>query len=75
MVADVKRAYFHAQCKKPTYVQLLPEDILPGEEHMCGRLNFSMYGARDAAANWSEEYTGRLTSMGFTVGKGTPCAF
>ena len=39
MVADVKRAYFHAKCKRLTYVQLPPEDILPGEENMCGRLN------------------------------------
>ena len=75
MVADVKRAYFHAKCKRLTYVKLPPEDVLPGEENMCGRLNFSLYGTRDAAANWAEEYTGRLRSMGFTPGKATPCVF
>merc|ERR1739836_46716 len=75
MVADVKRAYFHAKSKRLTYVKLPPEDIRPGEEGMCGRLNFSMYGTRDAAANWSEEYTERLKRIGFSVGKATPCAF
>ena len=54
MVADAKRAYLHAKCKRPTYVQLPPEDVLPRGENMCGRLNFKMYGTRDAAANWSE---------------------
>lgn len=75
MVADVKWAYFHAKCKRLTYVKLPPEDVLPGEEHLCGRLNYSMYGTRDAAANWSEEYTERLMNMGFTVGKASPCVF
>ena len=75
MVADVKRAYFHARSKRPTYVQLPPEDVGPGEEGMCGRLNFSMYGTRDAAANWSDEYTQRLVEMGFKTGKASPCVF
>ena len=75
MVADVKRAYFHAKSKRTTYVQLPPEDVGPGEENMCGRLNYSMYGTRDAAANWSDEYTQRLIEMGFTVGKATRCVF
>ena len=57
MIMDVKRAYFHARSKRVTYVQLPPEDIGPGEEGMCGRLNFSVYGTRDAAANWSDDYT------------------
>merc|ERR1711938_185593 len=43
MVADVKRAYFHAKSKRTTYVQLPPEDVRPGEENMCGRLNYSMH--------------------------------
>lgn len=31
MVADVKRAYFHAKSKRLTYVKLPPEDVLTGE--------------------------------------------
>ena len=34
-----------------------------------------MYGTRDAAVNWAEEYSGRLINMGFKQGKATPCAF
>ena len=34
-----------------------------------------MYGTRDAAANWSDEYTQRLVEMGFKTGKATPCVF
>ena len=42
MVADVKRAFFHAKAQKLVYVKLPAEDIEEGEEGMCGRLNFSM---------------------------------
>ena len=54
MTNDVSRAYFYAPVKEGQYiyVQLQPEDILPGEEGMCGRLNYSMYGTRRAATNW-----------------------
>ena len=75
MVADVKRAYFHAKCKRLTYVKLPPEDIGPGEENTCGRLNYSMYGTRDAAANWAEEYSTVLIEMGFQQGRASPCVF
>lgn len=75
MVADVKRAYLHAKSKRLTYVQLPPEDTLPGEEHMCGKLNFSMHGTRDAAATWSEEYTEKLRAMGFSIEKASRCEF
>ena len=51
MIADVKRAFFHAKAKKLVYIKLPAEDVLPGEENMCGRLNCSMYGTRDAAVN------------------------
>ena len=44
-------------------------------ETKVAKLNLSLYGTRDAAANWSEEYTERMLSMGFTVGKATPCVF
>ena len=34
-----------------------------------------MYGTRDAAANWSEEYIERLLAVGFKAGIAPPCAF
>ena len=39
------------------------------------QLNLSLYGTRDAAQNWTKEYTHLLQSAGFTVGKASPCNF
>lgn len=75
MAADVKRAYFHAKCKRLIYVKLPFEDVGPGEENMCGRLDFSMYGTRDVAAIWAEEYSTVLVELGFRQGRASPCVF
>ena len=51
------------------YVALPAEDILPGEEAMCGLLERSLYGTRDAAFNWTETYTKVLCeALGFEKG-------
>ena len=42
---------------------------------MCGRLNYSLYGTRDAASNWEECYGDALKQLGFTQGKTSPCVF
>ena len=43
MTNDVSRAYFYAPIQEGqhiyVYVKLPPEDTLPGEEHMCRKLN------------------------------------
>ena len=69
---DVVRAYFHARARGKVYVELPEEDW---EEGMCGRLELSMYGTRDAAQNWEEERAEMLIGLGFKQGKYTPCAF
>ena len=53
MTNDVSHGYFYAPIKPGhnIYVQLPPEDKGPGEEDMCGRLSYSMYGMRSAATN------------------------
>ena len=51
MVNDKSRVFFHAKVERDVYVQLAPEDTLPGEEGLCGKLRYSMYGTRDAAQN------------------------
>ena len=71
----MKRAYFYAPVKRPIYIVLPAEDRLPGDEEMVGRLNLFLYGTRDAAQNWSREYTQTLTSCGFIVGRASPCNF
>ena len=75
MINDISRAFFHAPAKRQVYVQLPQEDQMPGEEGMCGRLNYSMYGTRDAAQNWFDQYSGHLKKIGFQQGKASPCTF
>ena len=56
MVNDISRALFHAKVARHVYVQLPEEDRGPGaEEHLCGKLRLSTYGARDAAQSWHKE--------------------
>ena len=69
---DVSRAYFYAPARRPVFVKLPDEDDSPG---MCGRLNVSMYGTRDAAANWEDQYANHLIANGFIQGKSSPCVF
>ena len=57
MVNDISRAFFHAPAKRKVYVQLPNEDGGDGTQKLCDRLNISMYGTRDAAQNWSTEYS------------------
>ena len=75
MVNDVSRAFFHTKARREVYVQLAAEDMMPGDEDKCGRLNFSMYGTRDAAQNWANEYADMLISVGFVQGRASPCVF
>ncbi len=75
MVNDVKRAYFYAPAVREVYVELCEEDRGNGEENMCGLLDFSMYGTRDAAQNWQIEFTKTLLNLGFQRGKSSPCVF
>ena len=72
---DVRRAYFHAPSKRETYIELPAEDNRSSNEGKCGRLNASMYGTRDAADNWAEEYTRVLIGLGFERGTASPCVF
>ena len=75
MTNDISRAFFHAKVKRDVYVQLAEEDRGPHEEGICGKLRYSMYGTRDAAQHWFEEYSSQLCSVGFRQGRATPCVF
>ena len=63
-VVDVRRAYFYAAARRPTSVELPPEDYRPGDEDLCGELQKSLYGTRDAAQNWAAECTRTLRAAG-----------
>ena len=75
MINDVSRVFFHARATREVYVQIPEEDQKEGEGKLCGKLNFSMYGTRDAAQNWQAEYSQRLVDNGFKQGIATPCVF
>ena len=74
-VLDVKRAYFHARALRRVFVQLPPEDHRHGQAGVCGELLMSMYGTRDAAANWEATYSQVLCDAGFKKGYACPCVF
>jgi hypothetical protein len=69
---DIKKAHLYAKATRDVYIDLPPGDE---QEGMCGKLNYTLYGTRDAAHNWEREYTNTLVDIGFQVGKSTTCVF
>ena len=72
---DISRAYFYAKSVRPTYVKLPAEDPRSSDPTCCGRLLMSMYGTRDAALNWHEEYAETLRQADYVRGIANPCLF
>ena len=75
MINDISLAFSNARAKEDVFVRLPKEDQKVGEEDMCGKLEYSMYGTRDAAQNWYEEYSGQFIKIGFRQGRASPCVF
>ena len=75
MVIDIKRAHFYAPSQRDIYVRLPPEDPRSGDPSVCGRLKKSLYGTRDAGANWQAAYTEFLLSIDMLQGTTNPCHF
>ena len=74
-VFDVRRAYFHAEEKRDTFVEL--PDYVPAEfwtTHV-GKLRKALYGTRPAAASWRDELRKGLVSCGLNVGTVSRCYF
>ena len=72
MFMDATRAHFHSPVREAIYGDLPPEESLPG---YCARLVKSMYGTRQAAANWEAFYGEVLKDAGFLQGTSNPCLF
>ena len=72
-LVDVRRACFYAPARRRVFVELPPEGYQAGDEHMCGLLQYSSYGTRDAAQNWEEELTSTLSDLKLTRGTACPC--
>ena len=70
MIADASRAFFEAPAKRDVCVEL-PEDALAAGEtsqDTVGKLLASLYGTRDASANWQEEVAKCMKEWGFVTG-------
>jgi len=72
LVLDVSRAHFHAPAVRELYITLPAEDSTPG---MVGRLLRTMYGTRDAAAQWDVFANEKIAGEGFDVGVSSPCLY
>ena len=57
LIADVSREFFEAPANRDLCVGLPAEALKDGEtpEDVVGELMASLYGARDASADWQEE--------------------
>ena len=74
-VFDVRLAYFYAEEKRDTFVEL--PDNVPAEfraSHV-GKLRKALCGTRPAAASWSDELRKGLVSCGLVVGTVSRCCF
>ena len=40
---------------------------------MCGKLRVRLYGTRDAAKNWEDQFGSKLVAMVFEQGRTSPC--
>ena len=74
LIADVSRAFFEAPAKRDLCVEL-PEEALEGEEtpqSTVGKLLASLYGTRDASANWQDEVSKCMKGWGVRSRKVQP---
>ena len=71
----VKRAYFYAKAERIFFIDIPAEDKEAGDENRVGMLNLSLYGTRDAATNWQEEFTNIVVQEGFSRDNASPCNF
>ena len=72
---DDRRAYFCAEEKRDTFVEL--PDYVPAEfrtTHV-GKLRKALYGTRPAAASWGDELRKGLVSCSLSVGTVSRCCF
>lgn len=73
MVQDVKKAYCFVEATRKIYIELPPEDAVPGKVGLRGK---SLFGTCDAALNWTTAYTRVLVDkLGFKQRRSTPCSF
>ena len=77
MINDVARAFFEAPVRRTVCVKLPLEATGQegGGEDMVGLLQMSLYGTRDAAANFQEEVRKVMLGAGFTQSAYSPSVY
>ena len=77
MINDVARAFFEAPMTRKLCIELPEEDLEEGErgQNLVGLLLMSLYGTRDAAANFQEVVRKTMCDSGFVRGKYNPATY
>ena len=76
MLIDVKKAHLYGRCDDPmAFIELPLEDCSGDNQDSVGKLNFWLYGMREAAQAWEEDYATKLKSIGFVRGVFAPTTF
>ena len=73
MINDVSRAFFEAPMRRNVCIEL-PAEQQNGKDEV-GWLQMSLYGTRDAAANFQEEVQKMMRKAGFIVSRYNPVTF
>ena len=77
MIADVSRAFFEAPVVRDICVEL-PQEAKSEEDQgkdIVGKLRLSLYGTRDAAANFQKTVREFMEQRGWIASKYCPCSF
>ena len=69
MINDVARAFFEAPMRREVCVELPVEATAGDSEDFVAILEKSLYGTRDAAANFQREVRKCMSEAGFHVGR------
>ena len=74
---DVRRAHFNATATRTIYIEVPIEMVPAGTDPktLIGILEKSMYGTRDAGANWEKEVGDCCVTAGFRIGIACPNVF
>jgi hypothetical protein len=72
---DVSRAHQHALMRRDLYTCLPPEHPASQDKTKCGKLVYTLQGARDAGQNWEYLVFDICDNAGATRGESNPCVY
>ena len=74
-IYDISRAHFMPKVKRELYIEIPKEDLTDEDGDVVGRLNRNMYGFRDAANGWFEDWKELLGTHDYRTGIANPALF